>query len=191
MLFCRAETGTVSIFFPNAQRALSYGILVQTFQRTEGARHAGTRRGNPTPGGGVCGQIFAGADDKELEEECKKLAPIEPGQAVVTKGYKLKAKNIIHAVGPIYFDGKQGEREILRDAYKSALDLAVENNFKTLVFPLLSSGIYGYPLEEAAEVAIDTIRDYLEDHDLDVTISVLNDRVLKVLKEKNKEWIEK
>ena len=83
------------------------------------------------------------------------------------------------------------EREILRDAYKSALDLAVENNFKTLVFPLLSSGIYGYPLEEAAEVAVDTIRDYLEDHDLDVTISVLNDRVLKVLKEKNKEWIEK
>lgn len=143
------------------------------------------------PGGGVCGQIFAGADDKELEEECKKLAPIEPGQAVVTKGYKLKAKNIIHAVGPIYFDGKQGEREILRDAYKSALDLAVKNNFKTLVFPLLSSGIYGYPLEEAAEVAVDTIRDYLEEHDLDVTISVLNDRVLKVLKEKNKEWIEK
>lgn len=67
----------------------------------------------------------------------------------------------------------------------------MKNNFKTLVFPLLSSGIYGYPLEEAAEVAVDTIRDYLEDHDLDVTISVLNDRVLKVLKEKNKEWIEK
>ena len=83
------------------------------------------------------------------------------------------------------------EREILRDAYKSALDLAVKNNFKTLVFPLLSSGIYGYPLEEAAEVAVDTIRNFLEDHDLDVTISVLNDRVLKVLKEKNKEWIEK
>jgi len=105
--------------------------------------------------------------------------------------FQIEKKNIIHAVGPIYFDGKQGEREILRDAYKSALDLAVKNNFKTLVFPLLSSGIYGYPLEEAAEVAIDTIRDYLEDHDLDVTISVLNDRVLKVLKEKNKEWIEK
>lgn len=143
------------------------------------------------PGGGVCGQIFSGADDKELEEECKRLAPIEPGQAVVTKGYKLRAKNIIHAVGPIYFDGNQGEKEILEKAYKSALDLAVENNFKSLVFPLLSSGIYGYPLEEAAEVAVDTIRDFLEDHDLDVTISVLNDKFLNVLKEKNKKWMEK
>lgn len=143
------------------------------------------------PGGGVCGQIFAGANDSELEEECKKLAPIRPGQAVVTKGYKLKAKNIIHAVGPIYFDGKQGERETLRDAYESALELAVKNNFKTIVFPLLSSGIYGYPLEEAAEVAVFTIRDFVENHDLDVTISVLNDNVLRLLKAKNKEWMEK
>jgi UPF0189 protein DR_2288 len=69
--------------------------------------------------------------------------------------------------------------------------LAVENNFKSLVFPLLSSGIYGYPLEEAAEVAVYTIRDFLEDHDLDVTISVLNDKFLNVLKEKNKDWMEK
>ena len=142
-------------------------------------------------GGGVCGQIFAGAADNRLEEECKKLAPINAGESVITKGYNLKAKNIIHTVGPIYFDGNQGEKKTLEKAYKSALNLAVENNFKSLVFPLLSSGIYGYPLDEAAEVAVFTIRDFVKENDIDVTISVLNDNILKILKEKNKEWIEK
>lgn len=142
-------------------------------------------------GGGVCGQIFAKANDNGLVEECKKLAPIKAGESVVTKGYNLKAKNIIHAVGPIYFDGNKKEKETLEEAYKSALKLALDNNFRSLVFPLLSSGIYGYPIEEAAEVAVFTIRDFLKEHDLDVTISVLNDNILKVLKEKNKEWIEK
>lgn len=142
-------------------------------------------------GGGVCGQIFKAASDKELEEECNKLAPINPGESVITKGYNLKSKYIIHSVGPIYFDGNQRERETLEAAYKSALSLAVENNLKSLVFPLLSSGIYGYPLDEAAEVAVYTIRDFIKDKDLDVTISALNDNVVKVLKKKNKEWIEK
>ena len=142
-------------------------------------------------GGGVCGQIFKEADDKELEEECNKLAPIKPGESVITKGYNLKSKYIIHSVGPIYFDGNKGERETLESAYKSALSLAVENNLKSVAFPLLSSGIYGYPLDEAAEVAVYTIRDFIKDKDLDVTISALNDNVVKVLKEKNKKWIER
>ena len=94
-------------------------------------------------------------------------------------------------MGPIYFDGNKGERETLEAAYRSALSLAVENNLKSVVFPLLSSGIYGYPLDEAAEVAVYTIRDFIKDKDLDVTISVLNDNVVKVLKKKNKEWIER
>ena len=142
-------------------------------------------------GGGVCGQIFKEANDKGLEEECNKLAPINPGESVITKGYNLKSKYIIHSVGPIYFDGNKGERETLEAAYRSALDLAMENNLKSVVFPLLSSGIYGYPLDEAAEVAVYTIRDFIRDKDLDVTISVLNDNVVKVLKKKNKEWIER
>ncbi|MGF0095686.1 macro domain-containing protein [Peptoniphilus sp. SGI.035] len=142
-------------------------------------------------GGGVCGQIFANAKDEELEKECNKLAPINPGESVITKGYNLKAKYIIHTVGPIYFDGNQNERKILEAAYKSALELAVEKNLESVAFPLLSSGIYGYPLDEAAEVAVFTIRDFLKNHDLDVSISVLNDNVLKVLKKKNKEWLEK
>ncbi|MDD7352602.1 MAG: macro domain-containing protein [Peptoniphilaceae bacterium] len=142
-------------------------------------------------GCGVCGQIFANAKDEELEKECNKLAPINPGESVITKGYNLKAKYIIHTVGPIYFDGNQNERKILEAAYKSALELAVEKNLESMVFPLLSSGIYGYPLDEAAEVAVFTIRGFLKNHDLDVSISVLNDNVLKVLKKKNKEWLEK
>ena len=142
-------------------------------------------------GGGVCGQIFKEANDKALEEECRSLAPINPGKSVITKGYNLKAKYIIHTVGPIYFDGNKNERKTLEAAYKSALDIALENNIKSIGFPLLSSGIYGYPLDEAAEVAVFTINDFLEKNDLDVTIAVLNDEVLKILKEKNKEWIEK
>lgn len=142
-------------------------------------------------GDGVCGQIFKEANDKALEEECRSLAPINPGESVITKGYNLKAKYIIHTVGPIYFDGNKNERKTLEAAYKSALDIALENNIKSIAFPLLSSGIYGYPLDEAAEVAVFTINDFLEKNDLDVTIAVLNDEVLKILKEKNKEWIEK
>jgi len=136
-------------------------------------------------GGGVCGAIFEAANDENLQKECDGLAPINPGESVITKGYNTKAKYIIHTVGPVYFDGKRNEREILKRAYESALKVAEENNLKTIVFPLISSGIYGYPLEEAAEVAVNTIKNYVEDKDLEVTIAALDDKVVSILKSKN------
>lgn len=138
-------------------------------------------------GGGVCGAIFEAANDENLQRECDALAPINPGESVITKGYNTKADYIIHSVGPVYFDGKRNERETLANAYKSALQVAEENNLKTIVFPLISSGIYGYPLEEAAEVAVSTIKDYIEGKDLDVTITVLDDKIVKTLEKYNKE----
>ena len=113
------------------------------------------------PGGGVCGAIFKGANDIRLEEECHKLSPIQVGDAVITNAYHLPSKYIIHAVGPIYHDGNHNEKELLENAYKNSMKLAIEYNCKSISFPLISSGIYGYPKEEALDVAVSTISSFL------------------------------
>lgn len=125
-------------------------------------------------GGGVCGAIFKKAGIRQLTEECQKLAPIATGQAVITKGYQLKSKYIIHAVGPIYKDGLHHEKELLENAYLNSLKLAVEYQCQSISFPLISSGIYGYPKAKALDVAISTISSFLNEHDLDVYIVVFD-----------------
>ncbi len=122
-------------------------------------------------GGGVCGAIFAAAGPVELQAACDRLSPIKTGEAVITAGFGLPAKYVIHAVGPIYREGAKEENERdLRSAYFNSLKLAVEHKLESIAFPLISSGIYGYPKEEALEVASSTIQDFLLDHDLDVTL---------------------
>ena len=128
---------------------------------------------NPTnnelkPTGGVCGAIFNKAGAKELQNECDQKGYCKPGEAIITKGYNLKAKYIIHAVGPIYRDGKHGEREILEAAYRNSLLLVKQYKLRSIAFPLISSGIYGYPYNEALEVAKETINTFLIDNDMDV-----------------------
>ncbi len=135
-------------------------------------------------GGGISGIIFEAANSDELQKECDKLAPIEPGKSAITSGYDLKAKYIIHTVGPVYFDGNKGEDKILRDAYLSALNLAKENGLKSIVFPLISSGIYGYPKDEAAEIAVNAILDFLKENDMEVIISTLDQKIYDVIMEK-------
>ena len=131
-------------------------------------------------GGGVCGAIFNKANSQELHKECEQLAPVPVGEAVITKGYHLKAKYIIHAVGPIYQDGLHHEKELLENAYKNALKCAIENQCQSISFPLISSGIYGYPKTEALEVAISTISHFLFDHDLDVYIVVYDKQTVQL-----------
>lgn len=104
-------------------------------------------------GGGVCGAIFKAAGVSELQIACKKLAPINTGEAVVTPGFGLPAKFIIHTAGPVYRGGKNGEKVQLSLCYRNSLKRAVENKCKSIVFPLISSGIYGYPKDEALRVA--------------------------------------
>ncbi|HIU25247.1 MAG TPA: macro domain-containing protein [Candidatus Copromorpha excrementigallinarum] len=116
-------------------------------------------------GGGVCGAIFAAADSPKLQEECLRKAPCPPGQAVVTDAYGLEAKYIIHTVGPVWKGGGHGEEKVLRSAYRSALEAAAEKNCGSVAFPLISSGIYGYPREEALRTAEETIEDFLKDKD--------------------------
>lgn len=125
-------------------------------------------------GGGVCGAIFNAAGPEELQAACNKLAPIKTGEAVITPGFDLPAKFIIHAVGPIYIDGKMNEAEKLRAAYTNSLKRAVENHCESIAFPLISSGIYGYPPAEALQVAQTAILEFLENEDLDIYLAVFN-----------------
>lgn len=126
-------------------------------------------------GGGVCGAIFKAAGAAQLREACDKLAPIKTGKAVITPGFNLPAKFIIHAAGPVYqqWNREQNERD-LRAAYTNSLKRAVENKCESIAFPLISSGIYGYPKDEALRVATSAIQDFLADHDIDVTLVVFD-----------------
>jgi O-acetyl-ADP-ribose deacetylase (regulator of RNase III) len=121
-------------------------------------------------GGGVCGAIFTAAGAKNLQAACKNLAPIKAGEAVITPGFDLPAKYIIHAAGPIYRGGGHGEEKLLRDTYTNALKCAVENGCKSIAFPLISSGIYGYPKDEALKIATSAIQEFITVHDIDVTL---------------------
>ncbi|NPA43373.1 MAG: O-acetyl-ADP-ribose deacetylase [Chlorobi bacterium] len=114
-------------------------------------------------GGGVDGAIHAAAGP-ELREYCRTCGGARPGEAKISPGFRLPAKYIIHAVGPRWQGGHRGEAEILRQAYLNSLRLASEHGIKTIAFPNISTGIYGYPKEEAARIAISTVKEYLENH---------------------------
>ncbi|MEO0281317.1 MAG: O-acetyl-ADP-ribose deacetylase [candidate division WOR-3 bacterium] len=114
-------------------------------------------------GGGVDGAIHRKAGP-DLLEECKKLNGCKTGEAKITKGYRLKAKYVIHTVGPIYSDGKRGEDKLLYNAFYNSLKLAKEYNLKTIAFPAISTGAYGYPKDEAAKIAFKSIFDFIEEY---------------------------
>lgn len=126
-------------------------------------------------GGGVCGAIFNAAGAVQLQAACDKLAPIKTGEAVITPGFGLPAKYVIHAAGPVYRNwSKEQNEQYLRAAYTNSLKRAIENKCESIAFPLISSGIYGYPKDEALQVAASAIQDFLTGHDLDVTLVVFD-----------------
>lgn len=112
-------------------------------------------------GGGVDGAIHRAAGP-ELLAECRTLNGCATGQAKITKGYRLPAKYVIHTPGPVWHGGSRGEAELLASCYRSCLTLAREHGCKTVDFPSISTGVYHFPLEQAAEIAISTIAEFLE-----------------------------
>jgi O-acetyl-ADP-ribose deacetylase (regulator of RNase III) len=111
-------------------------------------------------GGGVDGAIHRAAGP-ELLAECRTLVGCRPGEAKITRGYRLPARFVIHTVGPVWRGGKQGERETLANCYRNSLQIGLENRIKTIAFPAISCGAYGYPIEQAAQIALETTREFL------------------------------
>lgn len=129
-------------------------------------------------GGGVCGAIFKDAGYAELTAACNKIGYCPTGSAVITPGFNLKAKYIIHAVGPVWKGGNSGEPQKLYGCYKKSLELARENNCNSIAFPLISSGIFGYPKDKAWRKAIQACLDFIEkneDYDIEIYFAVLSD----------------
>src|SRR5260370_34073407 len=124
-------------------------------------------------GGGVDGAVQRAAGP-ELLAECRTLAGCKAGEVKITRGYRLPARFVIHTVGPVWRGGKDGEPATLANCYRNSLQAAVENEIKTIAFPAISCGAYGYPLQEAAQIAVKTSREFLESTDkIDKVIFVL------------------
>jgi len=133
-------------------------------------------------GGGVCGAIFNAAGKEKLQKECEKLGNCDTGSAVITKGYNLKAKHIIHAVGPVWEGGKSKEDEFLSNAYLNSLKLAKEYNCESIAFPLISTGVYNFPKERAFSIAKEVITGFLNDNEMTVYLVIYDNLSLKVSK---------
>jgi O-acetyl-ADP-ribose deacetylase (regulator of RNase III) len=152
------NTMTTKYKIRNSILELSNGDI--TIQGTEAIANAANRR--LSPGGGVSGAIHRAAGP-QLWEECKRLVGCNTGEAKLTSGYNLKARYVIHTVGPVY-SGSADDAEDLKNCYKNSLLLASRKNIKSISFPSISTGIFGYPVKEASIIALKTIIDFLKEH---------------------------
>ena len=134
-------------------------------------------------GSGVCGAIFRAAGPGEMQAACNKIGGCPTGGAVITPGFKLKAKHVIHAVGPIWKGGRDNEPKYLYNCYIESLNRAKESNSHSIGFPLISAGIFGYPKAEAWQVAIKACRDWINDnpdYDMAISFAVLDKKILEL-----------
>ncbi|MFJ7726796.1 macro domain-containing protein [Neobacillus sp. NPDC097160] len=133
-------------------------------------------------GGGVCGAIFRAAGANALQEACDQIGACKVGEAVITDGFKLDAKYIIHTPGPIWQGGSNQEAALLKASYYNSLELAKKHECESIAFPLISTGIYGYPKEEALQIAVSTISSFLLNHDILVYVVVFDKKSFGISK---------
>ncbi|MBR6460094.1 MAG: macro domain-containing protein [Actinomycetaceae bacterium] len=132
-------------------------------------------------GGGVCGAIFQAAGYDQLQAACDTIGHCDTGSAVITPGFDVKAQYIIHAVGPRWAGGNHGEPQLLYGAYQSSLKLALENGCSSIAFPLISAGIFGYPVEQAWQVAIQACSDFIgQGNEINIVFAVLDDAIIEM-----------
>lgn len=132
-------------------------------------------------GGGVCGAIFQAAGAAQMQAACEKLAPVRTGQAVITPGFSLPARYVIHTPGPVYSRWKKARcRCLLHASYTKSLELAAAKGCGSIAFPLISSGIYGYPKDEALEVAREAVMQFLDSHDMTVYLVVFDKSAFRI-----------
>ncbi len=131
-------------------------------------------------GNGVCGAIFTAAGIEKLQAECNKIGHCDIGDAVITMGYNLPAKYVIHTVGPVYGQNPKEEENQLYSCYKSSLNLAKDKGLNSIAFPLISSGIYGYPKAEALKIATRAIKDFLAENEMDISLVVYDRKAFEI-----------
>ncbi len=126
-------------------------------------------------GSGVCGAIFRAAGYTQMQDACRRIGYCPTGDAVITPAFQLSARYVIHTVGPVWEGGEHNERELLYSCYVQSLALADAYEARSIAFPLISSGIFGYPREEAMEVCEEAVEDFLSQHEMDVFLVIFQD----------------
>lgn len=152
-----------------------------TTQRVDAIVNAANER--LLQGGGVCGAIFAAAGARKLQKACDAIGYCATGDAVITEGFELPASYIIHTVGPVWHGGESGEEAKLASCYTRSLEIAETKGLKTVAFPSISTGIFGYPVEKAAKTAVKAVRDYVKDKDMEVIWVLFDEETKKVYDE--------
>lgn len=152
-----------------------------TTQRVDAIVNAANER--LLQGGGVCGAIFAAAGARKLQKACDAIGYCATGDAVITEGFELPASYIIHTVGPVWHGGESGEEAKLASCYTRSLEIAETKGLKTVAFPSISTGIFGYPVEKAAKIAVKTVKDYVKDKDMEIIWVLFDDETKKVYDE--------